>query len=171
MSLDATKMPKLGFGLMRLPQKNGQIDIPTLCKMVDAYLERGFNYFDTAYVYHGGESERAVKEVLTKRYPREAFTVATKLPAWAMNSAADRDRIFAEQLKRTGLDFIDYYLLHSLEDGDNYEKHERLGSFEWGQEMKKQGKIRHFGFLSMVHRTCFVRSWRAIPRWNSCRSS
>ena len=146
MSLDMTKMPKLGFGLMRLPQKDGKIDLHTLCKMVDAYLERGFNYFDTAYVYHGGESERAVKEALTKRYPREAFTVATKLPAWAMNSAADRERIFAEQLERTGLDFIDFYLLHSLEDGDNYEKHERLGSFEWGQEMKKQGKIRHFGF-------------------------
>lgn len=144
--MDAASMPKLGFGLMRLPEKDGVIDIEQVCRMADAYLATGMNYFDTAYVYHGGNSERAVKEVLVKRYPREAFTVATKLPAWVLKNEADRDRVFQEQLDRMGVDYIDYYLLHSLEDGNNYETYERLNCFEWGVQKKAEGKIRHFGF-------------------------
>lgn len=73
MSLDMTKMPKLGFGLMRLPEVDGEIDLEQVCKMVDTYMEKGFNYFDTAYVYHGGNSEKIVKEALVKRHPREIF--------------------------------------------------------------------------------------------------
>ena len=87
MSIDVTKMPKLGFGLMRLPEKDGKIDLPRVCDMVDKYMKAGFNYFDTAYVYHGGNSEKIVKEALVKRYPREAYTVATKLPAWELKKA------------------------------------------------------------------------------------
>lgn len=146
MSLDATKMPKLGFGLMRLPEKDGKIDIERVSGMIDSYMKAGFNYFDTAYVYHGGTSENAVKDLLVDRYPREAFTVATKLPAWSLKTEEDRDRIFAEQLERTGLDFFDYYLLHSLEDGNNYDVYERLNCFEWCMQKKAEGKIRHFGF-------------------------
>ena len=146
MSIDLAQMPKLGFGLMRLPQLDGKIDYQHLCKMVDAYMNAGMNYFDTAYVYHSGQSECAVKEVLTKRYAREKFMVATKLPGWALSSKQDIDRIFNEQIERTGLDYFDFYLLHSLEDGDNYEKHEKFGSFEWGLQKKKEGKIKHFGF-------------------------
>lgn len=144
--MDTSTMPKLGFGLMRLPEKDGAIDYEKVCRMVDSYLASGMNYFDTAYVYHGGNSERAVKEVLTKRYPRESFTVASKLPIWAVKDKADRDRIFSEQLERTGLEFFDYYLLHSIEDGNNYDSYERLDCFNWGLEKKKEGKIRHFGF-------------------------
>ena len=82
MSIDLNKMPKLGFGLMRLPEKDGKVDITRVSDMVDAYMKAGMNYFDTAYVYHGGNSEKAIKEALVKRYPRESFMLATKLPAW-----------------------------------------------------------------------------------------
>lgn len=100
-------MPKLGFGLMRLPEQNGEIDLPQVCRMVDAYMKKGFNYFDTAYVYHGGKSETVVKEAIVKRYPRESFYLATKLPGWAMSGPEDRDRIFNEQLERCGVDYFD----------------------------------------------------------------
>ncbi|MCQ2422499.1 MAG: aldo/keto reductase [Lachnospiraceae bacterium] len=139
-------MPKLGFGMMRLPMKNGEIDMEQVNKMVDCYMEHGYNYFDTAYVYHGGESEKVVKKALTERYPREAFTVATKLPAWALSTKEDRDRVFNEQLARTGLSYIDYYLLHSLEDGNNYRVYEELDCFRWGMEKKAAGLIKHLGF-------------------------
>ena len=146
MAIDLEKMPKLGFGMMRLPQKDGAIDIGHVCRMADAYLEAGMNYFDTAYVYHGGNSEKAVKEALAKRHPRDSFMVATKLPAWCLKTEADRDRIFNEQLERCGLDYFDFYLLHSIEDGSNGDTYERLDCFSWGLQKKAEGKIRHFGF-------------------------
>ena len=146
MSIDLNKMPKLGFGLMRLPQKDGAIDIGEVCRMADLYMQAGMNYFDTAYVYHGGHSEEAVKEALAKRYPRESFMVATKLPAWCLQTEADRDRIFNEQLARCGLDYFDFYLLHSVEDGGNGDTYERLDCYTWGLRKKAEGKIRHFGF-------------------------
>ncbi len=144
--LDVKKMPKLGFGLMRLPEVNGQIDLEQVCKMVDSYLAAGFNYFDTAYVYHGGNSEKIVKEAITKRYPREAYTMATKLPAWAINSLEDRDKVFEEQLERTGVEYFDYYLLHSVEEGNNYDVYEKLDCFNWAIKKRDEGKIKHFGF-------------------------
>lgn len=146
MSIDLTKMPKLGFGLMRLPEKDGNIDLDAVCAMVDKYLAAGFTYFDTAYVYHGGKSEVAARECIVKRYPRENFTLATKLPAWSIKTAGDRDRIFGEQLERAGVDHFDFYLLHSIEEGSNYDTYERFNCFEWGLEKKKEGRIRHFGF-------------------------
>ncbi len=146
MSIDMNRMPKLGFGLMRLPEKDGTIDLEQVCRMADAYLDAGFNYFDTAYVYHSGNSEKIVKEVLAKRHPRDRYTVATKLPAWCLKEAADRDRIFNEQLERCGLDYFDFYLLHSIEEGGNGETYDRLDCFNWGLQKKAEGKIRHFGF-------------------------
>ena len=146
MNIDVTKMPKLGFGLMRLPETDGKIDLKQVCDMVDDYLATGMNYFDTAYVYHGGNSERVVKEALIQRYPREKFTIATKLPAWELRTADDRDRVFNEQLERTGVDYFDYYLLHSVEDGNNYETYVKLDCFNWGMKKKEEGKIKHFGF-------------------------
>ena len=146
MSIDVTKMPKLGFGLMRLPEKDGEIDLACVCDMIDRYMKAGFNYFDTAYVYHGGNSEKIVKEALVKRYPRETYTVATKLPAWAVKDIGDCDRVFNEQLERTGLSYIDYYLLHSLEDGNNYEVYKNLDCFSWCMKKKAEGRIKHFGF-------------------------
>lgn len=146
MTIDTTTMPKLGFGLMRLPENDGVIDYDQVCKMVDAYMQTGMNYFDTAYVYHGGNSEKMVKEAIVKRYPRESFTVATKLPAWALSTMEDRDKVFEEQLERTGVEYFDYYLLHSLEDGNNYDTYERLDCFNWGIKKREEGRIKHFGF-------------------------
>ena len=146
MSINLSTMPKLGFGLMRLPEKDGVIDIEQVCRMADAYLDAGLTYFDTAYVYHGGHSEEAVKEALVKRHPRDRFTVATKLPAWYLKDEADRDRIFSEQLERCGVDYFDFYLLHSVEDGSNGETYEKLDCFSWAIQKKAEGKIRHFGF-------------------------
>lgn len=139
-------MPKLGFGLMRLPQKDDQIDMEAVCRMVDAYMGAGLTYFDTAYVYHSGKSEVAAREALVKRYPREKFYLATKLPAWELKERSDRDRIFEEQLERAGVDYFDYYLLHSIEEGNNYDTYERLDCFQWGIQKREEGKIRHFGF-------------------------
>lgn len=146
MAIDLNTMPRLGFGMMRLPQKDGEIDIEHVCRMADEYLAAGMNYFDTAYVYHGGNSEKAVKEALAKRHPRDRFMVATKLPAWCLKTPEDRDRIFNEQLERCGLEYFDFYLLHSIEDGGNGETYERLDCFSWGLQKKAEGKIRHFGF-------------------------
>ena len=146
MSIDLNAMPKLGFGLMRLPEQDGKIDLDHVCRMVDAYMESGMNYFDTAYVYHGGNSEKAIKDALAKRYPRDSFMVATKLPAWCMSKEEDRDRIFNEQLDRCGLDYFDFYLLHSVEDGGNGDTYDRLNCWEWAMQKKAEGRIRHFGF-------------------------
>ena len=146
MSIDLNKMPRIGFGLMRLPETDGVIDIDKVSKMADSYLAAGFNYFDTAYVYHGGNSERAVKEAIVKRHPRDSFTIATKLPAWSIHSLEDRDRIFNEQLERCGVDYFDFYLLHSIEDGNNYDTYVKYDCFNWGIQKRAEGKIRHFGF-------------------------
>ena len=146
MSIDLEKMSRLGFGLMRLPEKDGQIDLQTVCNMVDAYMNKGFNYFDTAYIYHSGNSEKVVKEAITKRYPRDKFMLATKLPAWEIKCEADIERIFNEQLEKTGAGYFDFYLLHSVEEGNNYDTHVKYNSFEWAMKKKEQGLIKHFGF-------------------------
>ena len=146
MHIDLSSMPKLGFGLMRLPEKDGEIDIERVKKMVDKYMQMGMNYFDTAYVYHGGKSEVAAREALVKRYPRDSFMIATKLPAWEIRKAEDVDRIFDEQCERAGVDYFDFYLLHSIEDGSNYDKYEQYDCFSWGLKKKEEGKIRHLGF-------------------------
>ena len=126
---EIAQMPKLGFGLMRLPEIDGAIDVDAVCEMVDAYMAAGFNYFDTAYVYHGGHSEQVIRRALVERSPRESFYLATKLPAWTMSAPEDRDRIFTEQLERTGAGYFDFYLLHSLEDGKNCDTYEQLDCF------------------------------------------
>lgn len=146
MSIDVSRMPKLGFGLMRLPEKDGVIDHERVCGMVDQYMQAGMNYFDTAYVYHGGKSEVAAREALVKRYPRDSFMLATKLPAWEIKKAEDRDRLLNEQLSRAGVDYFDFYLLHAIEDGSNYDTYVKYDCFDWCVQKKAEGKIRHFGF-------------------------
>lgn len=137
---------KLGFGLMRLPvQENKKIDIPRLCDMVDAFMKQGFTYFDTAYVYHEGTSEAAAKAALVDRYPRDAFTLATKLPAWEIKCQEDVQRIFDEQLARTGAGYFDYYLLHAVQ-ASNLSVYDQYDCWNWALKMKEQGLIRHFGF-------------------------
>ncbi len=140
---------KLGFGFMRLPVKNQNnsenIDMDTLNQMVDTFLERGFTYFDTAYMYHMGKSEIAVRESLVKRHKRESFTIATKLPTMLLKTKEDQNRIFNEQLEKCGVDYFNYYLLHNL-GTENYETAKKFNSFAFIQEKKKEGKIRQIGF-------------------------
>ena len=142
-------MKKLGFGMMRLPLLDANdpksVDKQTVCRMVDAFLERGFTYFDTAYMYHGYESENVVKDVLTSRHPRESFQLASKLPCSYLKEEGDQERIFSEQLQKCGVDYFDYYLLHSLH-AQNYPTAQKFDSFGFVSRLKKEGKVRHMGF-------------------------
>lgn len=140
---------KLGFGLMRLPLLNpgdaASIDLEQMKQMVDTFIERGFTYFDTAWMYCAFKSEEAVREVLVKRHDRSTYTLATKLHAGYLKTKEDRDRIFQEQLRKTGADYFDYYLLHDV-GAHHYEIYKELDCFTWIAEKKKQGLIRHMGF-------------------------
>lgn len=142
-------MKKLGFGLMRLPLVNPDdqtsIDIEQFKAMADRFIESGFTYFDTAYPYHGGKSEEALREAVVKRYPREAFTVTSKLPVWAIKEEADLERIFNEQLEKCGVDYFDYYWLHAL-NRERVEVMDRLDGWGFIARKKAEGKIRHIGF-------------------------
>ncbi|MBR0447314.1 MAG: aldo/keto reductase [Clostridia bacterium] len=135
----------LGFGLMRLPMADGKVDISLCCEMADRFMEAGGTYFDTALMYCGEQSESAVKEIVTHRYPRDTFTVATKLHAGFFNSLEDRDTVFNAQLERMGVDYFDYYLIHAI-DRNCYEKYTRLDCFEWLKSKKAQGLVKHIGF-------------------------
>lgn len=140
---------KLGFGLMRLPLLDANeatsIDLEQTKKMVDTFLERGFTYFDTAWMYCGFKSEEAVKEVLVKRHPRESYTLATKLHAGFINTKEDRDKIFEEQLRKTGVEYFDYYLLHDV-GVEHYKIYEEFDCFSWLEEKKNQGLVKNIGF-------------------------
>lgn len=139
-------IPKLGFGLMRLPMNGEEVDLETLKKMVDTFLAKGFTYFDTAYVYTGGKSEVAARKALVERYPRDRFQLATKLPLWdEVETEADMERIFNESLERAGCGYFDFYLLHAM-GKERFEKAERIGAWAFLQRMKDEGKIRHMGF-------------------------
>ena len=140
---------KLGFGLMRLPRNNpdnaADVDVEQVKKMVDLFMERGFTYFDTAWMYNGFASENVAKEALTDRYPRESYTLATKLHAGFFNSLEDRDKVFNEQLRKTGAGYFDYYLLHGIEQS-MIDKYEKFDCFNWLLEKKEQGLVKHCGF-------------------------
>ncbi len=139
--------PKLGFGLMRLPKlKNGRIDIEQTKKMVDMFMEAGLTYFDTAYVYDGGESEKAARAALVDRYPRESYTLATKLCAWmGAHDEKSAKQQFYTSLERTGAGYFDYYLLHALQAG-NYKTYDKYHIWDFVKEQKAKGLIKHWGF-------------------------
>ena len=140
---------KLGFGLMRLPltdpNDDGSIDIELLKQMVDSFLEQGFTYFDTAWMYCGGRSEEAAGEALVKRHPRDSFTLTTKLPAYLLRSEEDREKVFQEQLRRTGAGYFDYYWLHDV-NSHSIRTFDRLKCWDFVKEKKEQGLVRHIGF-------------------------
>ncbi|MFI3327082.1 MAG: aldo/keto reductase [Clostridia bacterium] len=136
---------KLGFGFMRLPMiEEGVIDMEQTCKMVDHFMDKGFTYFDTAYVYIGGKSEVALKESLIDRYPRESFQIASKLPMWEQEDY-DMDKIFNTTMERLGTDYIDFYLLHALNAG-TAKRAEEIGGWDYIAKKKAEGKIKHIGF-------------------------
>lgn len=139
--------PKLGFGLMRLPkEKSGKIDMEQTKKMVDMFMNAGQNYFDTAYVYDSGDSEKAAKAALVDRYPRESYTLATKLCAWmgAHNEETAKQQFYTS-LERTGAGYFDYYLLHALQAG-NYKTYDKYHIWDFVKEQKAKGLIKHWGF-------------------------
>lgn len=139
------RVSMLGLGTMRFPLKeDGSIDRELAEEMLDRAVRAGVNYIDTAYFYHNSESEPFVGEALRK-YPRDQFFLATKLPVWAADTPEDAERIFEDQLKRLHVKYIDYYLFHAL-DRERWNKLVKSGIIAWAEELKKMGKIRHLGF-------------------------
>jgi uncharacterized protein len=142
-------MKKLGFGLMRLPLRNADdiasIDIELMKKMVDSFIAKGFTYFDTAWVYHNEKSEDTFRKAVAERYPRTAYTITDKMPCWLLNSGDDLQRIFDMQLQRCGVEYFDYYLIHSL-NKEYYDITQKYEAFEFIAKMKAEGKIKHIGF-------------------------
>lgn len=133
-----------GFGCMRLPMNGGKIDYNTFSKMADAFIEAGFNYFDTAHGYHGGGSEIAVRECVAKRYSRDKFLLTNKLTAPYFNTQEDIRPFFEKQLEWCGVDHFDFYLMHA-QDKNNYRKFKRCRAYETAYAFKQEGLIRHFG--------------------------
>lgn len=148
MDFFADSIQKLGFGTMRLPtMENGDVDKERVCKLFDTYLEKGYCYFDTAYFYHDGHSEEAVRDCLIKRHPRDSFILADKMPMSVLKEEQENhaEEIFNLQKSRTGAEYFDMYLLHAL-DEEYAEKAERLGVWEYLLKKKEAGEIRHLGF-------------------------
>ncbi len=142
-------MKKLGFGTMRLPLRDPEdeksIDYEQMSRMVDHFLEEGFVYFDTAYMYHKDQSEGAVKRCLTDRYPRDRYLLADKMPIQYVKGPEDYPRYLEEQLKRCGVEYFDYYLLHNM-GKERYANTEKYGGFEFLQKAKEQKLAGHIGF-------------------------
>jgi len=135
----------LGFGAMRLPKIGKLIDEEASEKMIISAIERGVNYFDTAYVYQNGKSEIVLGKILAKGY-RDRVNIATKMPPFMIRKTADFDKIFNIQLQRLQTDRIDYYLIHMLMDVSTWDRLKGLGILEWISEKKKSGQIRNLGF-------------------------
>jgi predicted aldo/keto reductase-like oxidoreductase len=140
-------VPKLGFGLMRLPKlEDGvTIDVEQVKKMVDLFLASGFKYFDTAYVYDAGESEKAAKAALVDRYPRDSFYLVSKLNAGVAKNEEDAKNQLAVSLERTGAGYFDIYLLHAISD-NNVDRYDKFHLWDFVKQAKAEGRIRHYGF-------------------------
>ncbi|MGE5597766.1 MAG: aldo/keto reductase [Bacteroidota bacterium] len=143
----------LGFGAMRLPTEGGRIDEAEATRMLHRAIERGVNYVDTAYPYHGGTSETFLGRALKDGY-RERVRLATKMPSWLIQSAGDFDRYLDEQLARLQTDYVDFYLLHSLNKG-SWQKLRDLGVCEWAEKAIGQGRFRYSGFSFHGDRDAF----------------
>lgn len=145
MIYNGKEIKKLGFGLMRLPMIENEIDIEQMKQMVDVFMENGFTYFDTAYGYVDQRSEGAAKIALVDRYPRESFQIATKLPAWNAKTAEEAKQMFYTSLERMGVEYFDFYLLHNV----GIERTQVFDNFDlWNFliEQKELGKIKKIGF-------------------------
>lgn len=161
------KTSLLGFGCMRFPKNaDGSINEPMAEQMLDEAIASGVNYIDTAYPYHGGDSEPFVGRVLDK-YDRDRYLLATKLPVWKVNSQEDAQRIFEEQLVRLNKDYVDFYLLHAL-DKARWENVKKQGLLEFGAKLKEQGKIKAFGFSFHDDYEVFEEILTSYP-WDFCQ--
>ena len=133
-----------GFGCMRLPMKNGQVNYDEFCRMADAFIASGLNYFDTAHGYINGQSETAIRDCVAKRFDRSQFLLTDKLTDPYFKKQEDIRPFFENQLKWCGVEYFDFYLMHA-QDRNNYPKYKRCKAYETALELKKEGKIRHFG--------------------------
>ena len=144
-----TYKSKFGFGCMRLPQtdKNnpGMIDQELFNEMVDIYMKKGFNYFDTSYAYHNGMSETAIRKAVVERYPRESFRICDKMPTWALTSEEDNDKFVNEMLERLGIDYFDVFLIHNI-NRPWIKNAKNANTFEYVKKMKEDGVAKQIGF-------------------------
>ena len=135
----------LGFGAMRLPQKDASdptsIDMEEFKKMIDYYMEQGFNYFDTSYAYHDEKSENALKELLVERYPRESFRICDKIPTWLLTNEEDNDKLVNIMLERLGIEYFDVLLIHNINHAF-INIAENCNSFEYIKKLKEEGKAK-----------------------------
>ena len=149
-----TYKSKFGFGCMRLPQTDENdptsIDQELFNEMADIYMEKGFNYFDTSYAYHGGASEEAIRKAVVERYPRESFQVCDKMPTWALTSEGDNEKFVNEMLERLGIDYFDVFLIHNI-NTPWLKLAESNNAFEYVKKMKEDGIARKIGFSFHDH--------------------
>lgn len=137
-------VPLLGYGMMRLPQKNGKIDREEAQKLVDTAMAAGLNYFDTAQPYHNGESQQFLGEAM-KKYDRKSYMIATKLPLWSLRSAAEAETTFKGQLEACKTDYFDFYLMHAF-NANSFRTFENLKLYDYFKKQKEAGKIKLLGF-------------------------
>lgn len=133
-----------GFGCMRFPFKDGSEDIEQVQQMIDEFIAAGFNYFDTAHVYHGGKSETILKQCLTSRYNREDFILTNKLSGSTFNSEEELEPMLNLQLEACGVEYFDFYLMHA-QSAALFEKYKKCKAYEFAFRMKKEGKVKHVG--------------------------
>ncbi len=144
-----TYKSKFGFGCMRLPLTDANnptsVDQELFNKMVDIYMEKGFNYFDTSYAYHGGISETAIRKAVVERYPRESFQICDKMPTWALTSEKDNEKFVNEMLERLGIDYFDVFFIHNI-NIPWFKLAEEHNTFEYLKKMKEDGIAKKLGF-------------------------
>ena len=144
-----TYKSKFGFGCMRLPLTDANdptsIDQDLFNEMVDIYMEKGFNYFDTSYAYHNGTSETAIRKAVVERYPRESFKICDKMPTWALTCEEDNDKFVNEMLERLGIDYIDVFFIHNI-NGPWFKNAVNANTFEYVKKMKEDGIAKQIGF-------------------------
>jgi len=137
-------VPLLGYGMMRLPQKNGKIDREEAQKLVDTAMAAGLNYFDTAQPYHNGESQQFLGEAM-KKYDRKSYMIATKLPLWSLRSLAEAETTFKGQLEACKTEYFDFYLMHAF-NANSFRTFENLKLYDYFKKQKEEGKIKLLGF-------------------------
>ena len=144
-----TYKTKFGFGCMRLPTTDennpSSINQELFNEMVDIYMEKGFNYFDTSYAYHNGASEVAIRKAVVERYPRESFKICDKMPTWALTNEEDNDKFTNEMLERLGIDYFDVFLIHNI-NTPWFENAKKTNTFEYVKKMKENGVAHQIGF-------------------------
>ena len=149
-----TYKSKFGFGCMRLPQTDendpASIDQEMFNKMVDIYMEKGFNYFDTSYAYHNGASETSIRKAVVERYPRESYLICDKMPTWALTCEEDNEKFVNEMLERLGIDYFDVFFVHNI-NTPWFKLAEKCKTFEYVKKMKETGVVKKIGFSFHDH--------------------